>query len=59
MTFMSATRSFEDREQVLAVFVPERPGEPLDLLGVDEAHPVGDLFEAGDLQPLAVLDRPG
>ena len=47
----------EECLEVLAVFVGELGGEVFDLRGVDEAHPVGDFLDAGDLQALAVLDR--
>ena len=56
MTFISDPPFLRDRQQVLPVLVLERRGQPLELVGVDEAHPVGDLLQAGDLQALPPLD---
>ena len=50
-------RLVEQPAEVLAVIVGKRGGEPLDFRGRDEAHPVGDLLDAGDLQALPLLDR--
>ncbi len=47
----------QQAEQVLAVAVVEAVGQGCELLGGDEALVEGDLFEAGDLQALALFDR--
>src|SRR5688572_17990713 len=48
----------QDLAKVVAVrALPHRRGEPGELLRRDVGHPEGDLLEAGDHQPLALLDR--
>ena len=49
---------FNDSKEVLAIVIPgERFGQPGELLGVDEAHPIGDLLGAGNLRTLATFNR--
>ena len=42
--------------EIAAVVVGELARQVLDLRGRDESHPVGDLLDAGDLEPLPGLD---
>jgi hypothetical protein len=47
----------EQLAEVIAIAVAQRSSERFELRGVDEALVVSDLFQAGHLQPLPLLDR--
>src|SRR3546814_1163853 len=52
-----SAQALGDAQEVLAVVVlAQRPGQADQVFGGDEALAPGDLFQAGDLQALAVLE---
>ena len=56
MTFISATLPSRIASRYCPYSFLSGAASRSTLRGVDESHPVGDLFQAGDLQPLALLD---